>query len=191
MGRRRPRPRPRRCCNRGAGAGRSARPGLSTSSCLTPDGRRSLGSHPVAAGYGREGPCSRSAFSDKASLIPRALSHQSPGETFSLSGLAEFAGCRSPEPSTPCGIGPRGNSCRPPRTAGSWQSGRIHLLKPYHRPSLRENTDNRPGLPVASDLQLMLDLWNHPMRGRVQGGGRCSGGSVPFGFSGSDPGRLR
>jgi hypothetical protein len=34
----------------------------------------------------------RSAFSDKASLIPRTLFYQSPGETFSLSGLAEAAG---------------------------------------------------------------------------------------------------
>jgi hypothetical protein len=48
------------------------------------------------------------------------------------------------------------------------EDGRVHLLKPQYRQSLWENTEIRDGLPVASDLQLMLDLWNHPMRGREQ-----------------------
>lgn len=204
----------------------------------------------------------RSAFSDKASLIPRTLFYQPTGETFSLSGLAEAAGVSlsvasyavrdlarrhlvetakqgrerrirltdhrallegwareydwrdngvltvhapmgSPERFlrrlTTFGL-PRfaltlqaGASLFLPhapveqvhlyvdvaddqglsalvRSLG-WppaEDGRVHLLKPQYRQSLWENTEIRDGLPVASDLQLMLDLWNHPMRGREQ-----------------------
>jgi hypothetical protein len=204
----------------------------------------------------------RSAFSDKASLIPRTLFYQSPVETFSLSGLAEYAGVSlsvasyavrdlarrelveatkhgrelrirlkdhralleawardydwqdnvavtvqapmgSPErflrrlptfalprfaltlhagaslflPHAPVeqvhlyvdvdddqGLSAVVRSLGWPPT----EDGRVHLLKPYYRQSLWEKAEIRDGLPVASDLQLMLDLWNHPMRGREQ-----------------------
>jgi hypothetical protein len=204
----------------------------------------------------------RSAFSDKASLIPRTLFYQSPGETFSLSGLAESAGVTpsvasyavrdlarrglvettkhgrelrirlkdhrallegwareydwqdnvavtvqapmgSPERflrRLPTFALPRfaltlqaGASLFLPhapveqvhlyvdvdddqgfsalvRSLGwpSTEDGRLHLLKPYYRQSLWEKTENRSGLTVVSDLQLMLDLWNYPIRGREQ-----------------------
>ncbi len=204
----------------------------------------------------------RSAFSDKASLIPRALFYQPPGESFSLSGLAETAGVSlsvasyavqdlarrqlveitksgrerrirlmghrallegwareydwrdnvaiaiqapmgSPErflrrlptfglprfaltlqagaslflPHSPVeqvhlyvdvaddrGLSALARSLGWPPTEG----GRLYLLKPYYRRSLWEKVVDRLGLPVASDLQLMLDLWNHPIRGREQ-----------------------
>ena len=204
----------------------------------------------------------RSAFSDKASLIPRTLFYQSPGETFSLSGLAESAGVSLSVASyavrdlarrelvettkhgrelsirlkdhrellegwagdydwrnnvaltvqAPMGSPERflhrlptfglprfaltlhaGASLFLPhspveqvhlyvdvdgdqalsalvRSLG-WpptEDGRLHLLKPYYRQSLWEKTENRSGLTVVSDLQLMLDLWNYPMRGREQ-----------------------
>jgi hypothetical protein len=204
----------------------------------------------------------RSAFSDKASLIPRTLFYQSPGGTFSLSGLAEAAGAspsvasyavrdlarRQLVETTKLGrelkirltdhrallegwareydwqdnvavtvqapVGSPERFLRRLPTFGlprfaltlyagaslflphspleqvhlyvdvaddhglsalvrnlGWpqaEDGRVHLLRPHYRQSLWEKTEARDGLPVASDLQLMLDLWNHPMRGREQ-----------------------
>jgi hypothetical protein len=53
----------------------------------------------------------------------------------------------------------------------SWpsdKSGRVHLLKPYYRHSVWKGVRLHGEIPVVSDLQLMLDLWNHPVRGREQ-----------------------
>ena len=46
--------------------------------------------------------------------------------------------------------------------------GRLVLLKPYYRDSVWHGTRTADGLPVVSDLQLVLDLWNYPLRGREQ-----------------------
>ncbi|MEX2528530.1 MAG: hypothetical protein WEA09_12910 [Gemmatimonadota bacterium] len=46
--------------------------------------------------------------------------------------------------------------------------GRLVLLKPYHRDSVWHGARTVDGLPVVSDLQLVLDLWNYPLRGREQ-----------------------
>jgi hypothetical protein len=46
--------------------------------------------------------------------------------------------------------------------------GRLVLLKPYYRDSVWHGRRTADGLPVVSDLQLVLDLWNYPLRGREQ-----------------------
>lgn len=46
--------------------------------------------------------------------------------------------------------------------------GRLVLLKPYYRDSVWHERRTADGLPVVSDLQLVLDLWNYPLRGREQ-----------------------
>lgn len=47
-------------------------------------------------------------------------------------------------------------------------SGRFQFLLPYYKTSVWEGVRERDGVPVVSDLQLMIDLWNHPIRGREQ-----------------------
>lgn len=46
--------------------------------------------------------------------------------------------------------------------------GRLVLLKPYYRDSVWHGRRTADGLPVVSDLQLVLDLYNYPLRGREQ-----------------------
>jgi hypothetical protein len=46
--------------------------------------------------------------------------------------------------------------------------GRLHLLRPHHKTSVWTGVDLLDGVPVVSDLQLILDLWHHPIRGREQ-----------------------
>jgi len=45
---------------------------------------------------------------------------------------------------------------------------RLHLLIPHYRHSVWTHVSFRGEVPVVSELQLMLDLWNHPIRGREQ-----------------------
>lgn len=47
--------------------------------------------------------------------------------------------------------------------------GAVVLLEPYYRTSIWPGVREAQGLPVVSDLQLILDLWEHPLRGREQG----------------------
>lgn len=44
--------------------------------------------------------------------------------------------------------------------------GRLVLLKPYYRDSVWHGRRTANGLPVVSDLQLVLDLWRYPLCGR-------------------------
>lgn len=46
--------------------------------------------------------------------------------------------------------------------------GGIQLFVPYHRRSVWHWIEHVEGIPVVSPLQLILDLWNHPIRGREQ-----------------------
>jgi hypothetical protein len=46
--------------------------------------------------------------------------------------------------------------------------GRLVLLKPYYRDSVWHGRRTADGLPLVSGLQLVLDLWNYPLRGREQ-----------------------
>lgn len=46
--------------------------------------------------------------------------------------------------------------------------GRVTLMRPYYRESIWKDVHNRAGIPVVDDLQLALDLWNYPTRGREQ-----------------------
>jgi hypothetical protein len=46
--------------------------------------------------------------------------------------------------------------------------GRVVLMKPYYRTSVWHSLQVTNGLPVVSTLQLALDLWNYPLRGREQ-----------------------
>jgi len=55
-------------------------------------------------------------------------------------------------------------------TAG-WEpasDGRLVLLAPYYRATVWPGLRQLERLPVVSDLQLILDLWNYPLRGREQ-----------------------
>lgn len=47
-------------------------------------------------------------------------------------------------------------------------SGQLHFLLPSYKTSVWAGLREESGVPVVSDLQLMLDLWNHPIRGREQ-----------------------
>ena len=47
-------------------------------------------------------------------------------------------------------------------------SGQFHFLLPHYKTSVWGGVREHDGVPVVSDLQLMLDLWNHPIRGREQ-----------------------
>jgi hypothetical protein len=46
--------------------------------------------------------------------------------------------------------------------------GRVVLMKPYYRTSVWHEMQTLHGLPVVSTLQLALDLWHYPLRGREQ-----------------------
>lgn len=46
--------------------------------------------------------------------------------------------------------------------------GRVVLMKPYYRTSVWHDLQVQHGLPVVSTLQLALDLWHYPLRGREQ-----------------------
>lgn len=46
--------------------------------------------------------------------------------------------------------------------------GRLVLMKPYYRDSVWHDARVVGDLPVVSDLQLALDLWHYPLRGREQ-----------------------
>jgi hypothetical protein len=48
------------------------------------------------------------------------------------------------------------------------RGGKVVLLWPYYRESLWVNQQKLDRLPVVSDLQLILDLWHYPVRGREQ-----------------------
>ena len=52
-----------------------------------------------------------------------------------------------------------------------WQpalDGPVRLLSARYRTSVWYGARQREGVPVVSTLQLLLDLWNHPLRGREQ-----------------------
>lgn len=46
--------------------------------------------------------------------------------------------------------------------------GRVTLMRPYYRESLWKDVHKHAGISVVDDLQLALDLWNYPSRGREQ-----------------------
>lgn len=46
--------------------------------------------------------------------------------------------------------------------------GRLVLMKPYYRHSVWHGVQTVNDLPVVSDVQLVLDLWNYPLRGIEQ-----------------------
>lgn len=46
--------------------------------------------------------------------------------------------------------------------------GRLVLMRPYYRTSVWHGLRIIGGAPVVSDLQLALDLWHYPLRGREQ-----------------------
>src|SRR5690348_4119236 len=46
--------------------------------------------------------------------------------------------------------------------------GRLVLLAPYYTASAWHGVRTIERLPVVSDLQLVLDLWHYPVRGREQ-----------------------
>jgi hypothetical protein len=50
------------------------------------------------------------------------------------------------------------------------KEGRLVLMRPYYRRALWEDVRRgvTGGLPRVSDLQLVLDLWHYPLRGREQ-----------------------
>jgi hypothetical protein len=48
------------------------------------------------------------------------------------------------------------------------EGGQLVLMKPYYRDSIWHGAREVQGLPVVSDLQLVLDLWQYPLRGREQ-----------------------
>ncbi len=50
--------------------------------------------------------------------------------------------------------------------AGS--DGKLVLMMPFYRTAVWQGARDANGVPVVSDLQLVLDLWNYPLRGREQ-----------------------
>ena len=48
------------------------------------------------------------------------------------------------------------------------RDGRVTLMRPYYRHSVWQGVHDQAGVPVVDDLQLALDLWDHPARGREQ-----------------------
>jgi hypothetical protein len=56
--------------------------------------------------------------------------------------------------------------------------GRLVLLRPYYRTSVWHGLRTIGGAPVVSDLQLALDLWHYPLRGREQAEHLLSAGGL-------------
>jgi DNA-binding MarR family transcriptional regulator len=48
------------------------------------------------------------------------------------------------------------------------EGGRLILMRPFYRRSVWLNTQTRRGLPIVDVVQLILDLWRYPERGREQ-----------------------
>jgi hypothetical protein len=48
------------------------------------------------------------------------------------------------------------------------EDGRVVLMRPYYRTSVWHGLQTIDTLPVVSPLQLVLDLWHYPLRGREQ-----------------------
>jgi hypothetical protein len=48
------------------------------------------------------------------------------------------------------------------------EEGRLVLLRPYYRHSIWEGLLSANGIPLVSKLQLVLDLWHYPVRGRAE-----------------------
>ena len=48
------------------------------------------------------------------------------------------------------------------------EDGKLVLMKPYYKDSVWRGVREVDGLPVVSSLQLVLDLWHYPLRGREQ-----------------------
>lgn len=48
------------------------------------------------------------------------------------------------------------------------EDGRVVLMRPYYRTSVWHGVQEIGGVPVVSPLQLALDLWHYPLRGREQ-----------------------
>jgi hypothetical protein len=48
------------------------------------------------------------------------------------------------------------------------EQGNVVLMKPYYKTSVWHGMDVIGGVPVVSPLQLALDLWHYPLRGREQ-----------------------
>ncbi|HET6232323.1 MAG TPA: type IV toxin-antitoxin system AbiEi family antitoxin [Longimicrobiaceae bacterium] len=55
--------------------------------------------------------------------------------------------------------------------AAGWtpaSDGRVVLMKPYYKTSAWFGVQEADGMPIVSTLQLALDLWQYPVRGREQ-----------------------
>lgn len=48
------------------------------------------------------------------------------------------------------------------------EEGQVVLMKPFYRTSVWDGVKLAGPLPVVSELQLVLDLWHYPLRGREQ-----------------------
>jgi len=48
------------------------------------------------------------------------------------------------------------------------ERGNVHLMSPYYVHGAKHGVRNLKGHPVVSDVQLFLDLYNYPVRGREQ-----------------------
>jgi hypothetical protein len=67
--------------------------------------------------------------------------------------------------------GQRKNGLAAVAARAGWQpasDGRLVLLVPHYRISTWRGVRTLDRLPVVSDVQLILDLWNYPVRGREQ-----------------------
>lgn len=48
------------------------------------------------------------------------------------------------------------------------EKGNVVLMRPYYRKSFLFGSRKKDSIPIVSDLQLILDLWHYPVRGREQ-----------------------
>jgi hypothetical protein len=65
----------------------------------------------------------------------------------------------------------RAGDLLPTGEAHGWEpavDGRVVLMKPYYRTAVWHDLQTVRQLPVVSTLQLALDLWDYPLRGREQ-----------------------
>jgi hypothetical protein len=55
-------------------------------------------------------------------------------------------------------------------SSAGWEPGpgKLVLMRPWYAHSAWVGMRTMDGLPVVSDLQLVLDLWHYPVRGREQ-----------------------